>query len=163
MHKSEKICLLLDLGTNGEIVLGNKEWMLSCSAAAGPAFEGANIEKGSGSVEGAIDSVTLLDNEINYSVIGDAEPATLCGSGLVDAVAVMLRLGVLDKTGRIIDKNEVLDEKIRKRLIEIDGSRAFTISVPGDAAETGIIYLTQKDIRELQKARVQYRRDFNSD
>ncbi|MDD4496427.1 MAG: ASKHA domain-containing protein [Eubacteriales bacterium] len=153
MYESKKICLLLDMGTNGEIVLGNSEWMLSCSAAAGPAFEGANIECGSGSVEGAIDAVVLFENEITYSAIGDMKATTICGSGLVDAAAVMLRLGVLDTTGRIIDKNEVHEDKIRKRLIEIDGSRAFTISYPENAAESGTIYLTQKDIRELQKAK----------
>ncbi len=134
IYEKEGISLLVDIGTNGEIVLGGREWLLACSTAAGPAFEGANIKNGMGGVTGAIDSVGPAP-DFKYSVIGNARPAGICGSGIVDAIAYLLDAGLLDETGRMLDADETATAgDVAKRLIGVDSSRAFVLS--GGTAET---------------------------
>ncbi|MDQ1328566.1 MAG: hypothetical protein QG641_1851 [Candidatus Poribacteria bacterium] len=103
MSESESNCLLIDIGTNGEMVLGNKDWLVCCSCSCGPAFEGSGIKYGMRAGRGAIQRITIddIDYEINYSTIGDDKPRGICGSGLIDALGEMLRVGIIDKTGRI--------------------------------------------------------------
>lgn len=141
MHKSSKISLLLDLGTNGEMVLGSSSFMLACSTAAGPAFEGVNISCGMGAVEGAIDSVKIENGKVYFTTIGAKQPAGICGSGAVDAIAFMLKEGIIDETGRFCDKNDTYKSYMR----EVNGQQAFFI--------TDSVYITQKDIREIQLAK----------
>ncbi|HEX2946400.1 MAG TPA: ASKHA domain-containing protein [Clostridia bacterium] len=105
IYEKEGISLLVDIGTNGEIVLGGREWLLACSAAAGPAFEGANIRNGMGGVAGAIDSVGSAP-DFDYTVIGNTKPAGICGSGIVDVLAALLDAELLDETGRLPDTGE---------------------------------------------------------
>lgn len=146
-YEEEAISLLVDLGTNGEIVLGNKDILFACSAAAGPAFEGANIRNGVGSIAGAISKVSLV-NGINYSTIGNSEPVGICGTGLVDAIAQMLEIGLIDETGRLDTSWEPIDIKLdslKKNIIKADGINAFAL--------TDKIAITQKDIREFQNAK----------
>ncbi len=147
MHQKEEISLLIDIGTNGEIALGNKDVLYACSSAAGPAFEGANIRNGIGSVKGAINSISLQTG-INFTTIGNAEPIGICGTGIVDAVAQMLEVGLIDETGRIDEDWEPeTDEQscLAKNLSVINNMNALVIS--------GDIAITQKDIRELQNAK----------
>lgn len=144
MFEGEDLCLLLDIGTNGEVALGNKNGIRGTSTAAGPAFEGAQLSHGMASVKGAINSVYVLEGEIRYTTIGDAAPKGICGSGVVDALALALRAGLVDETGRIVDEDEVL-EPLRKYLTEEDGMPALKIA--------GDIVITQKDIREMQTAK----------
>jgi len=154
IHEKDEITLLIDLGTNGEIVLGCKNWLLSCSAAAGPAFEGANIQYGVAGVRGAIDKVEL-DGDIKYSTIGGGKAIGICGSGLVDAVSVMISSGIIDETGRFLEKEEQknLSPKLRNRIVYTEGSVSFLIAAAdGDRSDTDI-FITQKDIRELQSAK----------
>ncbi len=125
MHCKPENSLFIDIGTNGEIVLKHGNRLFSCATAAGPAFEGGNISQGMIAVSGAIDHVWIEDNKVKYSVIGGIEEKGITGSGLIDAIAVMLDLEVLDKTGRL-RKNE------------------FNI---------GKVKITQKDIREFQLAK----------
>lgn len=148
MYAEEGVSLLIDVGTNGEIVLGGCEWMLACSTAAGPAFEGANIRNGMGGVAGAIDSVGRAP-DYAYTVIGNARPAGICGSGIVDALAALLDAGIIDETGRLPDEEET-DHEVRAsgRLVNADGLRAFALC-GGDAP----IVITQRDIREIQNAK----------
>ncbi len=128
MYEEEGISLLVDIGTNGEIVLGGREWLLACSTAAGPAFEGANIKNGIGGVTGAIDSVGPAP-DFEYSVIGNAKPAGICGSGIVDAIAALLDAGLLDETGRMADADEAAAAgDAAKRLIDVEGLRTFILS-----------------------------------
>ena len=153
MHESDGISLLVDIGTNGEIVLGGKDGLIACSAAAGPAFEGANIRFGMGGVTGAVDSFSMPG--FRYTVIGDTAPKGICGSGAVDAVAALLDAGAIDETGRLAGDSEaaLLPLEVRTRFSETDGMRSFVL-VPGQ--ETGIdgpITITQKDIREIQNAK----------
>ncbi len=152
--------LLLDIGTNGEIVLAGPRGMIACSTAAGPAFEGANILCGMGGVAGAIDEVGYRNGDLAYSVIssGNGGPATelaagLCGSGLVAAIACLLDCGILDETGRITDEPESLPPGLRRRLIDWQGQPAVVLA-PAELSSTGQpVLLTQKDIREVQNAK----------
>ena len=128
LYQKEKNTLMVDIGTNGEMVLGNKSRMIACSTAAGPALEGANIQFGMRGTDGAIDHVWLENGQIRYSVIGGGKPQGICGSGLIDAIAVGLKMGLLNKRGRILNDNHV-----------------FRI--------TDNIYLTQEDIRQVQLAK----------
>ncbi len=147
MHKNSSISLLIDIGTNGEIVLGNNSFMYSCSSAAGPAFEGANIRNGIGSVYGAINSISLVKG-LSYTTIGGTEPIGICGTGVVDAVAQLLEIGLIDETGRINHKWEASEPELgslTERIGKTDGQFSFHIDKD--------IYITQKDIRELQNAK----------
>ena len=103
MAHSDEVRMLVDIGTNGEIVIGNKEFLVSASASAGPAFEGAECKHGMRATRGAIDHIRLLDanHVLNYSTIGSAAPAGICGTGYVDVVAEMLRVGLIDRAGRL--------------------------------------------------------------
>ena len=126
----EELTLLIDIGTNGEMVLGNKDRRIACSTAAGPAFEGAKISCGMRGAEGAVDHVMLENGKITYHVIGDAEPKGLCGSGLLDLVAVLLDQEIIDESGRLEDKQFTLCDNVT---------------------------LTQKDVREVQLAKAAIR------
>lgn len=153
MDKADKLKLLIDIGTNGEIVLGTKTRLLACSVAAGPAFEGVQISCGMRGASGAIDHVSMGE-EYKYSVIGDVPPRGIAGSGLVDAAAGLLETGVIDKAGRVLKPEEVKNEqgrKYRDRIIEISGILSFLL-----AENTGTgkaIYISQKDIRQFQLAK----------
>ena len=122
------ITLMIDIGTNGEIVLGNASRRIACSTAAGPAFEGAKISCGMRGGTGAIDHVWIDQDRVQWHVIGDGQPTGICGSGLIDLVSVLLQTGEIDESGRLTNGSEY-------RL--------------GDTAVT----LTQKDIREVQLAK----------
>lgn len=155
MYNDDEISLLIDIGTNGEIVLGNKEWLYSCSTAAGPAFEGANIRNGVGGVKGAIDSIHLDAGRVEYTTIGNEKAVGICGSGIVDAIASMVNASIIDETGRIMDSDENvgLSDDLGKRIIDIDGVRAFLMLKSQECNSDVDIAVTQKDIREIQNAK----------
>jgi uncharacterized 2Fe-2S/4Fe-4S cluster protein (DUF4445 family) len=103
MADSPRLTLFIDLGTNGEMVVGNQEWLTCCSCSAGPAFEGSGVEYGMYATIGAIERLSYdrENDRVEYMTIGDAKPRGVCGSGLVDALAALLRAGVIDRAGRI--------------------------------------------------------------
>ena len=143
--REDRLRVFVDVGTNGEIVLGGSERALATAAPAGPAFEGSQIKCGMRATAGAIEGVQLGDG-VELQVIGGDIPAEgICGSGLVDAVAQLLLAGLLDHSGRLRTPGDVPNHPLRDRLIEIDGVRAFLLA---DG-----VYLTQRDIRELQFAK----------
>lgn len=147
--------LVVDIGTNGELVLGTGGQLYAASCAAGPALEGARIRHGSRAAEGAIEAVVIDDGDIGLDVIGRAAPRSLCGSGLIDAVAVLLELGVIDATGRFVSPQEASDrwsEATVARLLEIDGQGAFCLASDPQTGQPAVV-LTQKDIREFQLAK----------
>ena len=153
MAESEDISLMVDIGTNAEIVLGNKDNLTACSVAAGPAFEGARIRCGVGGITGAVDSVNF-SNSVRYTTIEQAPAIGICGSGLVDAAAGLLKIGVLDPTGRLNEADELPEEAAEKfsdRLISVDQEPAFLIV--GESGSDQAVFLTQRDIRELQNAK----------
>jgi uncharacterized 2Fe-2S/4Fe-4S cluster protein (DUF4445 family) len=154
MDRDARVRLFVDIGTNCEIVLGNRDWLLATAAPAGPAFEGAAIRCGMRAADGAIEVVTMTPAELSLKVIGDAEPQGLCGSGLVDAVTGLVRLGLLDSSGRFIPEEEahVKAPGLATRLTRIGQERVFVLHWRGSAAQDSI-YLSQRDVRELQFAK----------
>ncbi len=155
MYQQASASLLIDIGTNGEIVLGGKNAMYACSAAAGPAFEGANIKNGMGSVNGAINSVSLKQG-ITFTTIGDTKPLGLCGTGVVDLLAELLDLGIVDETGRIDmawRPNSSGLEHLCDRIVSMDGVNAFVLCNADETLSGNQIILTQRDIREIQNAK----------
>ncbi len=158
MDRIEDATLVVDIGTNGEIVLGTRERLYAASCAAGPALEGARITHGSRAAEGAIEAVVAND-DLSLDVIGNTPPRSICGSGLIDAVAVLLDLGVIDATGRFVDRQslpEHLPESIRSRVLEHDGQPAFCLTFDAQNSRPGVI-LTQRDVREVQLAKAALR------
>lgn len=155
MYKNDQVTVMCDIGTNGEIVLGNRDKLYTCSTAAGPAFEGANIKCGIGGVAGAIDKVQIKDDVI-YTVIGGKKPSGICGSGIVDVIAEMIDKGIVDYTGRIVDPEE-LDENvssaIAQRIVSYNGDNAFLLESASKTETKEDIIITQKDVRELQNAK----------
>ncbi len=132
--ESDTPVLLVDIGTNGELVLGGRSAMAACSAAAGPALEGANIRFGMRCQSGAIDRVWLEEGAVRCHVVGDGEALGICGTGLVDAVAALLNAGIIDSRGRLC-----------KAYTDFEGDRGFRL-------RDGV-WLTQQDIRQVQLAK----------
>lgn len=156
---AEKMTLIVDVGTNGEIVLGTEDMLYAASCAAGPAFEGARIAQGSRAVDGAIEAVVIDDDDIGLDVIGSAAPCSVCGSGLIDAVAVLLELGIVDGTGRFIEGAQLVEQlppAIVSRIVEHNGQPAFRLT-PAESANDPPVLLTQRDIRETQLAKAAIR------
>ncbi len=156
MDRDSRLRLFVDIGTNCEIVLGSRDWLLATAAPAGPAFEGAAIRCGMRAADGAIEVVSMTPDGLDLRVIGDAEPAGLCGSGLVDAVASLVSVGLLDGSGRLVpeDQAAALAPGLAGRLTALGQERVFVLhwlGEPGDVARS--IYLSQRDVRELQFAK----------
>ena len=147
MDRDKRLRLFIDVGTNCEIILGDGERILATAAPAGPAFEAASIKCGVRAAPGAIETVKIINGEIVLGTI-DEEPAMgICGSGLVDACAVLVDAGLLDLSGRFVT-NEIamqIAPTLAPRLIEREGERIFTLE--------GDIFLSQRDVRELQFAK----------
>ncbi len=153
MDRDRRVRLFIDVGTNCEIVLGNGERLLATAAPAGPAFEGASIRCGMRAAPGAVETVRLdpSTGRVELGVIGDVEPAGLCGSGLVDAVAELCRTGLLDSSGRLLtpDAAERVAPALAGRLTTVGEERVFLLSEAGGEP----VYLSQRDVRELQFAK----------
>ncbi len=153
--KEKKGCnLVIDIGTNGEILLAKDGKIVTCSTAAGPAFEGASISCGMRAAEGAIEKVMMQEGHLELSVIGEQEPVGICGSGLIDAIAQMLDCGILNEEGRILEQTAAESKGIRKELTDrlYDGEQGRGFILHRKEGE-GEILLTQKDIREVQLAK----------
>ncbi len=164
MQQSEKINLAIDIGTNGEIVLGNRNRLLACSTAAGPALEGARITKGMRAGKGAIEHVHIKpDGRLQTEVIGNTQAIGICGSGLVDALAELLNWGIIDKTGRLLAPQKLpanIPTDLSCRIIMYDNAPAFVLDSPLPEKGTEIksqVILTQRDIREAQLAKAAIR------
>lgn len=142
--------LLIDFGTNGEMVLAVEGRLFACSAAAGPAFEGASITCGIGSVSGAIDSFSLSD-DLSYTTIDNKPANGICGTGLVDIVAAFLKIGIIDETGRFSAPSS--DNRFADRFIDYNGQAAFLLARKNETESGEDIFITQRDIRELQNAK----------
>jgi uncharacterized 2Fe-2S/4Fe-4S cluster protein (DUF4445 family) len=150
LDSADETSMAIDIGTNGEIVLGTKDKLLAASCAAGPAFEGARITCGSRAADGAIEAVILAKDGIGLDVVGDRGPVSICGSGLIDAVAVLLDLGAIDPTGRF-----ARPDALKTGVTEINRQTAFVLAL--DEKGNPSVYLTQKDIREVQLAKAAIR------
>ena len=152
-EQEDEIILGLDLGTNGEIFLGNGRRLLTCSTAAGPALEGARISSGMIAKAGAIEGVKLKESGIQYLTIGNIKPKGICGSGLVDLVAVLLHCGVIDYGGLIRLTPEEKYEDVNLRVIPEEDCYNFLVASERESFHGHSIFLTQQDVRELQLAK----------
>ncbi len=161
MDRDKRTRLFIDVGTNCEIVLSDGDTILSTAAPAGPAFEGGAIRCGMCAADGAIEVIKLdaagsPDEAVTLGVIGDVEPRGLCGSGLVDAVAELVRVGLLDSTGRFVPDADApgLVPALADRLTRIGEERVFVLHRPEpDSPPEECVYLSQRDVRELQFAK----------
>ncbi len=147
MRESEDLSLLLDVGTNTELFVGNRDQIVSCSCASGPAFEGAHIRQGMKAVHGAIERVRVepATLEVHCETVGREKPVGICGSGILDAVAELLRCHVIDFKGRF--------QRIEnRRLVEISGERAFILADRNETSGDPVV-VTQRDIGEAQLAK----------
>lgn len=157
LAQEEGVRLLVDVGTNGEIILGSKARTVATAAPAGPAFEGAQIKDGMRASAGAIEAVTITPDGVQLKVIGDCAPIGLCGSGLIDAVAQLRLVGLLLPSGKFIKAEAATarygPELARRLISEADGARAFVLAWPAETDSGQPIVLTQRDIRELQFAK----------
>jgi len=161
-----RVRFLVDIGTNCEMALRRGDQLLVASAAAGPAFEGARISCGMYAVSGAIESFRILDagadgaptdGQVELKVIGNAEPRGMCGSAVVDVAAELLRIGIVDETGRLLGDDELspdLPPALRERVVEQEGQLTFVMA---ETPEHGPVAFTQRDIRELQLAKAAIR------
>jgi uncharacterized 2Fe-2S/4Fe-4S cluster protein (DUF4445 family) len=149
MAGRDSLDLLLDIGTNGEIALGGSGGILCCATAAGPAFEGAGIEKGMGGVEGAIDTVWLDGDSLGFTTIGGSPAQGICGSGIIDAIAALLDCGLLEDSGRILDADEAASLPTAIAALRADTPKGPVVYLDRGRG----IYLSQADIREAQLAK----------
>ena len=148
-----ELTLYLDIGTNGEMALGKGDRYVCCATAAGPAFEGAQIELGMPASKGAVDKVWLEGRRIKYSVIGNDRPVGLCGSGLIDALAVLLKAGIIDENGTILSGQE-LPILFRSYVFEVEAEETAQSTESSLAVHIAPgVYITQDDIRKLQLAK----------
>jgi uncharacterized 2Fe-2S/4Fe-4S cluster protein (DUF4445 family) len=154
LTRDRRLRLFIAVGTNSEIALGSAERVLATAAPAGPAFEAAQIRCGMRAADGAIEGVRIRADAVELDVIGDAAPAGICGSGLVDCVAELVHTGLLDHSGRFVPDEEAagIAPAVAARLTRIGEERVFVLHPRGsDPAES--VFLSQRDIRELQFAK----------
>jgi len=145
LNTRRDVALFVDIGTNGEVVLGNKDWMMCASSSAGPAFEGSGVKHGMRASTGAIEKLRIgADGSVNYNTIGDTCPTGICGSGLLDTISELFVNGIIDRTGRFGQKTD-------KRLSEGDEGLQFTL-VQTDCEDKEIV-ITQADISNLIRSK----------
>ena len=145
LHERDDVALLIDVGTNGEIIVGNKDWLLACSASTGPALEGGSVSCGMIAEKGAIEKVYLEDGRVCYKVIGHAPPKGFCGSGIIDLIAVLLDLGVIDRAGKFVEGSDSAVEFQHER-----GRFCIARKAEGAAKD---IFLTQDDLENVITAK----------
>jgi uncharacterized 2Fe-2S/4Fe-4S cluster protein (DUF4445 family) len=144
----EDVSMLIDIGTNTEILVGNSKDMLSCSCASGPAFEGFHIKHGMKAVNGAIEKVRINQNfDVEYETIGHEKPVGLCGSAMIDVVAELFRHKIIDSSGKV--NPNIKTERLKKSKGEVE----FVIAWENETKTGKEITVTQKDIREIQLAK----------
>lgn len=149
IHRSEKVCIGIDIGTNGEIVIGNKNGMISASTAAGPAFEGGRITFGMRAQTGALEKCKFDEEkkDFQYTVIGGNSLKGICGSGLIDVITSLKKSGILEPSGRFADMSA--NDPLKKYIQIHNGHPVFVF----EPEKQDSIYLTQKDVREFQSAK----------
>jgi len=155
LDRGDDLRLAIDIGTNGEMALGSRERLIACSTAAGPAFEGARIQQGMRATAGAIEKV-LIDGDVRVNAIAGKPARGLCGTGLIDAVAELLRLGIIDSTGRVQGPDSLtgkIPDAVLNRIVPGAMGFDFVLALPDQSHEGKPVVLTQKDVREVQLAK----------
>ncbi len=148
INRTKKLSLLIDIGTNGEIVLGNKEWLVSCAASAGPAFEGSGVTCGMRATKGAIQRVKIKDaDKVKLTTIANTKPKGICGSGYIDCLAELLRCGIIDRKGKFVEK--ISSSRIRKG----NEGREFVLAFKKETETDADIVITETDIENLKRSK----------
>ncbi|MFO7599409.1 MAG: ASKHA domain-containing protein [Candidatus Desulfacyla sp.] len=143
----EEVRGLIDIGTNGEIAVGNKDWLVCCSASAGPAFEGGGTRCGMRAIKGAIEKVVISEGGLEYQTIGDARPRGICGSGLIDCIYELVRNGIIDPGGKF--HRDRKDDRLR---IE-ESIPEYVIAFPDETESGAAVVVTESDIDNLIKSK----------
>jgi uncharacterized 2Fe-2S/4Fe-4S cluster protein (DUF4445 family) len=148
MHRDEEVSLLFDVGTNGEVALGNRDWRIACSSSAGPAFEGGEVGCGMRAYPGAVESVRIdrETEEIGWTVIGGGRPAGLCGSGILDLAAELFRTGFVDRAGRFTPRGGA-----RRR--DTDRGGAFVVVPAGQSATGRDLLFCEPDLKSILRTK----------
>ncbi len=145
MHRKKELSLLIDIGTNGEVILGNREWLIAASASAGPALEGASVECGMRAEPGAVDKVYVDSGVIKYTTIEGLPAVGICGSGIMDLVSVLLDEKIINRSGLFIDE--------KRTEVAIDSKRKRFVLIEETIHEESSVYLTEKDIENIITAK----------
>ncbi len=147
MSGRKEVSLLIDVGTNGELVLGNESFLVSCSCSAGPAFEGGEVEFGTRAMLGAIERIWIDDSKAHYSTIGNVRPKGICGSGLIELIAELFSNGIIDRVGKIQpDKNNI-------RIQAGSSGSQFVVAFKGETAINKDIVITDVDIQNILRTK----------
>lgn len=143
IHRQEDIGLFFDIGTNGELVVGNKDWMIAGAGAAGPALEGYISRYGMRAADGAIDTVTIRDGQLRFTTIGNQKPVGICGSGIIDLLAQMLCSGWINAAGE-------LDPQASPRIVYLEEEQQYAAlyALASESATGTPLFFTQTDIRQ---------------
>jgi len=148
LYKEDDLSILIDIGTNGEIVLGNRDFLIAAAASAGPAFEGSAVTCGMRASRGAIQKVKIapVNFKVTYTTIGEVKPRGICGSGYIDIIAEMLGAGIIDKSGKIKAKDS-------RRIRNGDLGREFIVAFKEESGSASDIVITEADIENLKRAK----------
>jgi len=146
LHEMDDVGMMIDVGTNGEVVLGNRDWLMACSASAGPALEGAGVQCGMMAHRGAIERVFVEEDDIRYEVIGGGAPDGICGSGIIDLIAVLLERGIIDRSGKLVDGSDL---RVRSK----SGQGKFVLAGKSRSLNGREIALFQDDIDNVVTAK----------
>lgn len=144
--RPETSCLI-DVGTNGEIAIGNKDWIVCCSASAGPAFEGGGIKWGMRATKGAIEKIEIKDGQVNYATVGKAKPRGICGSGLIDCIYELVRNRIIGQDGKF---NPAIENK--RIVVDNDGPQ-YILAFPEETETGQMVTITETDISNLIKSK----------
>jgi len=146
MHESAETCLLVDIGTNGEVIVGNREWLMGCSASAGPALEGASVESGMRAEPGAIERVFIDNGAICCKTVNEEPARGICGSGIIDLVYVLLQKGIINRNGKMVDGSS-------DRIFDIDGIKGYTLVRKGENGAERSVSINEADIQNIINAK----------
>ncbi len=146
INEQDELSLLIDIGTNGEIIVGNNEWLMSSSASTGPALEGASIECGMRAEKGAIEQVHIRNGKILYKTIGNSPPRGICGSGIIDFISVLLNAKIINRSGRFIEDSS-------ERIINIKGLKRFVLVGADENPNNKPVFITESDIENIITAK----------
>ena len=148
MHKRDEIALMIDVGTNGEVVLGNKDWLMACSCSAGPAFEGGEVQHGMRASRGAIERVEIEDGEPKYQIIGDSKPVGICGSGLIDLAAEMFFHDIIDRAGNIVADGDPRVTSFSTLFDDAYG-KGYVLADEKESGTSAPVFIMESEIKNL--------------
>lgn len=152
VQNDDKYRLVIDLGTNGQVGVGANYNYKVCSMASGPALEGYGLTHGMRGTNGAIERVRVENGNIHFKVIGNSKPLGICGSGIIDLLAELLRTDIIRTSGALVDPEDIVEEKLKERLVRINDQKCFIVATKEQSGNDEAIYITQRDIRQIQLA-----------